>query len=301
MRFTAAAGVLAVASPGSASPRQQEPHVGSRKPSGIFVLNVRTNARHVLVRATLGVVYDSPAWAPDGQRLAFSGSYCDDCQPMIFFVRRAGSGLHALKVAIPAERPSWAPDGKGIVFIGGVGSGQIYTVRPDGRELRLIRGGPYAHDQAVWAPRGDRIVFTTQQRNGRWDLYVMDANGSHVRALTRTPEAEEQPAWSPDGRRIAFIRQLHGRWSIWVMDADGRNQRRLTYGGNAENPSWSPDGRAIAFADVGPKYVRLFVMRADGRGVRALRTGIGKSFTPAWSPRGDALAFAGVRATGAGS
>jgi TolB protein len=297
------AGLIAVAvASAAAQPGQgRSSNVPDRARSGIYLLDLRHRVPHLLVPANAGAIYDSPAWSPDGRRIAFSGSPCDDCPPTIFVVNRNGRHLHRLKTRVPAERPSWAPSGKRIAFIGGSGGDAVYTTAADGSDLRLLQGGPAAHDQAVWSPNGNRLAFTRQQRDGRWDIYIMNSDGTHVRALTRTPEAEEQPAWSPDGRRIAFIRQAGGRWSIWIMTADGRNTRRLTPARNAENPAWSPDGRQIAFAQVGPNRITLYLMRADGRNARPIRTGLLKSFTPAWSPTGQTLAFAGIASTAPGS
>src|SRR5690242_3822374 len=62
------------------------------------------------------------------------------------------------------------------------------------------------NDDPAWSPDGRRIAFTTNRRDGSWDIYVMNANGKAQTPVLATAASEADPAWSPDGLRIAFTR-----------------------------------------------------------------------------------------------
>jgi TolB protein len=222
----------------------------------------------------------TPAWSPDGSRIAFNGSSGSSVQ--LWVMDRDGEnlrplGFQTLEFDVGAfPDPDWSPGGGRIVLSY---KENIYVVNRDGTERRrLTRGSAEDWDpswspagrwiaftrapeiwrmrtngtgkQALgtgddpdWSPNGKRIVFTVQQRTGRLDIYTMRADGTDRRRLTRSRANEYAPAWSPGGGRIAYTRGFPG--AIWVMDRDGGNKHRLVR--NAAAPSWSPRGTFVAF------------------------------------------------------
>ena len=261
--------------------------------ANIYVVNLQTGRMTRLTHA-VDTFFDNAAWVPRGGHISFSGPSCDDCSTASFVVSRAGARPQRLRTRVlPADRPSWAPGGKRFVFVGGP-KGAVYAVDSDGSHLKRLTHDRASHDEAVWSPNGTTIAYTTQARNGRWDLYTMDPSGRHVRRLTRTPASEEEPAWSPDSKKLAFTRQIKGHWSIWVIRADGRQSERVTRNrSDEESPAWSPDGRRLAFNRIVRSRVFLFVMNSRGGPARKVVTGLTRSYRPAFSPDGRELAFTG--------
>jgi Tol biopolymer transport system component len=98
-----------------------------------------------------------------------------------------------------AGEVDWSPDGRRLVFVthplilfnfDAVVS-NLYTARPDGREIRQLTASSSPADratQARWTPDG-RIIYTRVTTDGR-SLWMRNADGSHP-----TPIA-------PGGRRI---------------------------------------------------------------------------------------------------
>jgi Tol biopolymer transport system component len=185
-----------------------------------------------------------PAWSPDGKRLVLSG------------VEEVGgeSDLHVLDVATGRSRrltsrggrsPAWSSRGR-IAFTrdgspSHPGSGAVYTVRPDGRGLRLL---VRRASHPAWAPRGTRLVIVRPRRR-LTALWVVRTDGSGLRRMV-TPGADnpQQPCWSPDGRQIAYT-GFEG--TLVAQRLSDRRIRQVAPGGfNAESsfgataPDWRP-------------------------------------------------------------
>jgi TolB protein len=188
----------------------------------------------------------SPAWSPDGRRIAFVSNRRGNFD--IFVVNADGdTGLRKLSRSPRNDYdPAWSPDGRAIAFQG-------------------RREPPPASERGTCPLR----------RCERQEMYVVDANGGEVRRLTRDWRFDAAPVWSPDGRKILFEHRHHP--DIWVMNADGSGRRNLTLSATQPfasdgAPAWSPDGRKILFlSNRGDgNWFEVYVMNADGSGKRKL-------------------------------
>lgn len=155
----------------------------------------------------------TPAWSPDGTRVAFS--------------RYAGRFFESDPV------------------------NHIFVVNADGTGEQQLTSGNHRDRSPTWSPDSTRIAFsrheleTPQHYQNLDDEYIalMDADGGNLTALTRGGTADRSPSWSPDGSQIAYGASN----DLWVMDTDGRNARRVPVANTRDGYSWSPDGTAIAF------------------------------------------------------
>ncbi|MCE1273226.1 MAG: Tol-Pal system beta propeller repeat protein TolB, partial [Chlorobiales bacterium] len=94
--------------------------------------------------------------------------------------------------------------------------------------------------QPSWSPAGDKIAYSSLQKNGEINIFVINADGSGLLQLTRGAKDNESPSWSPDGNMIVFMSNRQGRKKLFVMNADGTNQRSLLQiDGEQQQPSWS--------------------------------------------------------------
>jgi Tol biopolymer transport system component len=180
------------------------------------------------------------------------------------------------------------------------GNQALFTVRPDGSELRQLSDLVQTPGSAAWSPDGKMIVWDGHNITGDGAIFVMNADGTEVRRLTQSKGYKYSPRWSPDGRKIAFhatpANSMDHNSDIWVVDADGASEVRLTTDSAEDKfPDWSPDSTRIAFFSGREGNSDIYVMDADGRNQRRLTNDQASDVTPAWSPDGTRIAFSSDR------
>jgi TolB protein len=237
-------------------------------------------------------VDQTPAWSPDGRYVAYhhDAERTDDTTDVsgLYVVDLETDATH-LVVEGPARSPDWRPDGERIAFT----TDNIYTIRPDGSDLRQVTefGDSYF---PAWSPNGARLAFDTSYRdeNGAHVVWLIDPDGSNLEDISQHGVGEwRDPDWSPGGSEIVHLRFLDGVFGeeVFVMDSTGSKATRLTHNErNDRYPTWSPDGQWIAWSPLNENDFELWVMRADGTDKRKLADG--GSF-PAWSPNSERIVF----------
>jgi serine/threonine protein kinase len=182
--------------------------------------------------------------------------------------------------------PAWSPDGEHILFHSDRSDGvwRLYTVAPNGADVRVLTHDPRGSWAGAWSPAGDKIVFSVNFA-GPADIYVMDADGSNLINLTNSPSHESAAHWSPDGAFIAFYSDRDGNREIYMMDANGANPRRLTFDAATDTtPTWSPDGRHIVFASDRGGRLGIYSLELATGAVTQLTTGAQPEGSPSWAP-----------------
>src|SRR3954470_17859611 len=84
------------------------------------------------------------------------------------------------------------------------GTMQLFIAASDGSDEHPLLAAPHDDYDAVWAPDGQSIVFTSD-RNGSGDLFRVNTDGTGLTQLTSDPSYEDQAAFSPDGGKLVFI------------------------------------------------------------------------------------------------
>ena len=204
----------------------------------------------------------------------------------------------ALLCLVPSFRVSATVPGVNgrIAFQADTGSGnQIYTVRPDGSDLRQITHVSGDAVRPDWSPDGRRLVFELDTPDSQ-SLAMMNADGSGLVDLITAPNSFFQgvadPAFTPDGTRIVFEGFDGSEDAIWSVKLDGSDRRHITSGPccGVTDPNVSPDGQTISFVgfnglDFGEA---LFTVGIDGSNLLQLTPfTIDLAIRQDWAPDGQ--------------
>lgn len=121
------------------------------------------------------------------------------------------------------------------------GMGHIYTMAPDGTDVRQLTAPTDAYDdEPAWSPDGSVIAFVRFGPASGSELWLVPPAGGE-RVFLHLGGTQFAPAWSPDGRIVAFVSRHDGQavFDVYTVWADGtRVARRTADGIEARNPAW---------------------------------------------------------------
>ncbi len=226
----------------------------------------------------------SPAWAPDGRRLAYvsfaTGRSNIIVQDLFTGQTEVVSSSRGINGA-----PAWSPDGRRLaVALSRGGSPDVWVIDVDsGRHEQLTHHWSISTEPA-WSPDGERIYFTSD-RAGRPQIHVMNADGSDMERVTWEGRYNSRASIGLDERFLAVVHSDGDNdFRIAIHDRETERLRVLSNGRLDESPSFAPNGSMVLYAARENGRGVLAAVSADGRIRQRLVDSEGDAREPAWSP-----------------
>ena len=150
-----------------------------------------------------------PSFSPNGKQIVYR--VLGEQEQGLRILSLADGSIRTLTTE-PDNFPAWSPTGSVIEFTRAIdGAYDIFSIRPDGTELRRLTTAAGNDAHGVWSPDGKHIVFSSARLGFKdesplydppefqpyGELFIMNADGSEQRPLTDNKDEEGTPAWQP--------------------------------------------------------------------------------------------------------
>ncbi len=225
----------------------------------------------------------SPAWSPDGTRLAYVSF--ENKKPVIYVHSlRTGKRQAVANFKGSNSAPAWSPDGKQLaVVLSKDGGSQIFLIDAEGSNLRRLTNSGTIDTEPFFSPDGQSIYFTSD-RGGSPQIYRMSVNAGDATRITFEGNYNVSPRISADGKTLVYIAREGGRFHLRSIDLDSKQGQALTDGQHDESPSFAPNGKLILYATQINNRGSLAAVSSDGRVRQRLSVQAADVREPAWGP-----------------
>jgi TolB protein len=231
----------------------------------------------------------SPAWSPDGKRLAYVSF---ETQKAVVWVQDVATGARRVLADFRGSNsaPAWSPDGRRLVVtLSRDGPAQLHLINAEGggAPQRLTTSGAI-DTEAVWSADGAFVYFVSDRGGGPqvYRVAVGASGGGAVERITFQGDYNISPAISPDGRQLAYVSRQGGAFRLMLQELPGGTPLALTDTRDDESPSFAPNGRLIVYATRQPGGDVLMTTTLDGKIKTRLLSSGADMREPAWGPFG---------------
>jgi dipeptidyl aminopeptidase/acylaminoacyl peptidase len=198
----------------------------------------------------------SPSFSPDGSRIAIVSDL--NGLPQVWTVPTKG-GWPELVTALEDQvfRALWSPSGEWISFSLAPGGGmnrQVYVIRPDGTDLRLLTdGGKENNWLGRWTYDGQKLCIASNRRSAAaMDAYLVDLHDGELQLISENQGIGFFTDISRDGKWAILYRLVNrSDDNLFLVQIQTGEEVLLTPHegpGSFPHGRFSPDGKTIYLA-----------------------------------------------------
>ncbi len=227
----------------------------------------------------------SPAWSPDGNRIAYV-SFESDSRPSIYIHDLENNKRMVLK-RYPGLNgaPAFSPDGNQLaIVLSKSGSPDIWIYDLESHRLRQITRHYGIDTEPSWTADGRSIVFTSD-RGGKPQIYRIKLQNMAIERLTFEGDYNAKASLLADDSGLVMVHRRDGIFHISLLDFRRGRLSVLTETELDESPSIAPNGSMLIYATQHGGRGILAAVSIDGGVKFNLPSSTGDVREPAWSPK----------------
>jgi Tol biopolymer transport system component len=220
----------------------------------------------------------------------------------IYWMDREGKFTPLRETPGDYRNPALSPDGKRLALdIGDAKRRDIWVYEWERDALTRMTFAGEANAYPVWTPDGKRIVYSSREKSGTYNLWWIRADGAGAaQRLTESKNPQYALSWRPDGKFLAF-HEINPSTGVDVMTMPiggdeksgwkpGEPKPFVNSAFTEAEPAFSPDGRWIAYVSNESGSYEVYVRPFPGPGGKwQVSTGAGTY--PKWSRNGKELFY----------
>jgi len=275
-----------------------------------FDIYVKLVGENHALRLTTDPANDrSPAWSPDGKRIAFLRFIAG--RPTSVWVVSPLGGVEQKIANFPGSgHLTWSPDGKWLAVGRGLlaadpgpsGAAGVFLVPLDGSEPRRVTSAirPGNDDDPALSPDGRSLAYDGCARTFSCDVYLQDLNPDYSprglpRRITRQQLSINGIAWAGDSLVYSASPSWGTLFHLWRLGLHGENPpERLDLAGLlASSPSVAPTAGRLAFSRV-RRNLDIWRFRPSSPPTPLIASSL-DDLSPQFSPDGSKIVFTSAR------